>query len=179
MKLTSVISALVLTVLSVDALQTNEPHFGRAHTGRGMRRLSKTARDEWGGDDYNDPNAGGDNGGYNDANNGGGGNVGGHFGTATFYTQNGVQGSCGNWHSDQDFIVAIHSDIMDANRCGQTISVCNKANGKCHDAQVQDTCPTCNRDSPGPGALGIDLSVALFDSLASESDGVFDATYSY
>lgn len=79
MKLTSVISALVLTVLSVDALQTNEPHnFGRAHTSRGLRRRSKTARDDWGGDDYDDGNPGGDNGGWNDGNNGGGG---GHFGT--------------------------------------------------------------------------------------------------
>lgn len=52
-----------------------------------------------------------------------------HNGVATYYTQDGNPGSCGDYHSDSDYIVAISQDAPFTyngrslqNPCRQTIS---------------------------------------------------------
>lgn len=84
-------------------------------------------------------------------------------GQATYFYQNGNPGSCGQYHSDSDSIVAVNSAQMNSGLCGQSISV--QGNGKTIQAVVADTCPTC-------GYGDLDLSTGAFQQLSGMDAGV-------
>ncbi|BGP37885.1 hypothetical protein JCM10450v2_001821 [Rhodotorula kratochvilovae] len=86
-------------------------------------------------------------------------------GRATYYFQGGAAGSCGNYASDSDYIVAVNAAQMNSGLCGKTVKITNTANGKTITARVADTCPGC-----GYGSL--DLSEGAFGALGSYSSGV-------
>ncbi|KAK9893541.1 hypothetical protein P389DRAFT_147822 [Cystobasidium minutum MCA 4210] len=93
------------------------------------------------------------------------------------FSQNGRPGACGNKRSDNDYIVALHPSLYNNGaRCGQKISLTNKATGKTLTAEVQDLCPSCGGNTPGPQ---IDLSKKLFDDLSNGADGIFQVTYGF
>ena len=50
--------------------------------------------------------------------------------------------------------------------CGKQVIITNTQNGKTVTVTVADDCPTCQNDN------SIDLSVAAFDAIANESEGV-------
>ncbi|PIA89365.1 hypothetical protein CB0940_07412 [Cercospora beticola] len=90
-----------------------------------------------------------------------------HNGVATFFYQNGNAGSCGEYHKDSDYIVAISdkSPFTYNAHCGQTVTIKNTGGGdnnygvgKTISAKVVDTCPTCNKDH-------LDLSTGAFKAL--------------
>jgi rare lipoprotein A (peptidoglycan hydrolase) len=85
-------------------------------------------------------------------------------GMATWYRQNGNAGSCGQFHSDDDHVVALRS----GSHCGDRVTI--QHNGKTTHATVADTCPTC-----GDGQ--IDLSRGAFGALADYSQGEIDITW--
>ncbi|PWN29654.1 barwin-like endoglucanase, partial [Jaminaea rosea] len=87
-------------------------------------------------------------------------------GIATFYSQNGNAGSCGNYNSDNAMIVAVDSAIMNSALCGKKVQITNKSNGKTATATVADTCPTCNN------ANSLDMSKALFGALTDNNYGL-------
>jgi len=94
---------------------------------------------------------------------------------ATYYYQNGVAGSCGDYNNDGAMIVAIKSNIMGSDLCGKTVKLRNSSTGKVVMAKVADTCPTCT------GSTGIDLSEGLFKALepnANLGTGMFNVDYS-
>ncbi|KJX97088.1 putative non-catalytic module family expansin protein [Zymoseptoria brevis] len=86
-----------------------------------------------------------------------------HNGVATYYLQGGVAGSCGEYHGDNDLIVAI---AQSGNAlCGQTVTITNSGGGQGNNgvgttitAKVVDTCPGCDADH-------LDLSVGAFKGL--------------
>lgn len=82
-----------------------------------------------------------------------------YTGTATWYTQDGTTGACGDKVSDSDYVVALDSDLygdMDAvsEYCGKTVKITNTANSKTVTATVNDACPvspsTLPRHMRGP-----------------------------
>jgi hypothetical protein len=84
-------------------------------------------------------------------------------GDATWFTQNGNYGACGDLHSDSDFIAALdyrtYGDSgVKSSYCGQKIRV--SWQGKSVDVTVADDCPSCS------GPSSVDLSVAAFQALA-------------
>ncbi|KAI3323418.1 RlpA-like double-psi beta-barrel-protein domain-containing protein-containing protein [Xylariaceae sp. AK1471] len=88
-----------------------------------------------------------------------------HDGVATFYTQDGAAGSCGNFHADSDFIIALSPFWDVASFCGRKIQITNMGGGQSNNgagkvitAVVQDTCPGCNENH-------LDLSTGAFSSL--------------
>jgi rare lipoprotein A (peptidoglycan hydrolase) len=99
-------------------------------------------------------------------------------GVATFFTQGGNAGACGQVHQDSDFIAA-----MDQARygnaggvsplCGKQVKITNTKNGKTVTVTVADDCPTCENPN------SIDLSVAAFDSIAPASDGEVPIVWSF
>jgi hypothetical protein len=95
-------------------------------------------------------------------------------GQATYYTQDGVAGSCGDYHSDDDFVIAVSYDQNPDSQCGKTVQITNNNNGNTQTAIVADTCPGCSYSD-------IDLSVGLAAALDSnyEEDGVFPVTWEY
>ncbi|BGP20958.1 hypothetical protein JCM10213_007125 [Rhodosporidiobolus nylandii] len=85
-------------------------------------------------------------------------------GDGTWYTQDGTAGSCGIYHSDSDFIVALNLPQMGANEhCGARIRITNPANGMSAEVVVSDTCMGCAYGS-------LDLSVGAFKSLSFADD---------
>ena len=111
-----------------------------------------------------------------------------HLSRATFFYQDGNPGACGQVHSDSDFICAMgeyplmasiraselrplqdqirYGDSGNASPlCGKQVTITNTDNGKSVTVTVADDCPTCDNDN------SIDLSVAAFDAIASESTG--------
>ncbi|BGP53191.1 hypothetical protein JCM8202v2_000750 [Rhodotorula sphaerocarpa] len=87
-------------------------------------------------------------------------------GTATYYYQYGVAGSCGNVNPDSAYIVALSYQIVDNGaHCGQQVYIKNKANGKHITATVADTCPGCD-------ASHLDLSEGAFLALGELATGV-------
>ena len=83
--------------------------------------------------------------------------------SATWFTQNGNYGACGDLHSDSDFIAALdyrtYGDSgVKSPYCGQKIRV--SWQGKSVDVTVADDCPSCS------GPSSVDLSVAAFQALA-------------
>ncbi|WPG99978.1 Hypothetical protein R9X50_00280200 [Acrodontium crateriforme] len=90
-----------------------------------------------------------------------------HNGVATYYTQDGNAGSCGQYHSDSDYIVAIseQAPFTYNAHCGQTVTITNMGggdnnygNGKTITATVADTCPECDPNH-------LDLSEGAFKAL--------------
>ncbi|GAA6063674.1 hypothetical protein JCM10212_000410 [Sporobolomyces blumeae] len=96
-----------------------------------------------------------------------------YSGQATFYTQGGVAGSCGQVNGDYSMIVAMNAPMVDGGaHCGQWVNIKNTANGKTVTAKVADTCPGC-----GYGSL--DLSLGAFDAIGSRDTGVLPITWSF
>ncbi|GAA5968049.1 hypothetical protein JCM11641_003712 [Rhodosporidiobolus odoratus] len=95
-----------------------------------------------------------------------------YSGRATFFTQGGNPGSCGNYNSDSTYLVAVNSAQMSSSLCGKTVRITNTANGKSITASVQDTCPGCSYGS-------LDLSTGAFGALGSYDAGVLPITWSY
>merc|ERR1712093_678267 len=91
-------------------------------------------------------------------------------GRATFYSQGGAAGSCGNYASDSDYVVAVNAAQMNSGWCGKTVKVTNTANGKSITATVADTCPGC-----GYGSL--DLSTGAFGAIGNYDTGVLPITW--
>ncbi|KLO14702.1 barwin-like endoglucanase [Schizopora paradoxa] len=92
-------------------------------------------------------------------------------GFATFFTQNGVAGACGNVHSDFDLIAAIDQDRYGdsgavSSLCGKQVQIINTNNGKSVTVTIQDDCPTCDNGN------SIDLSVGAFTAIATEDEGI-------
>ncbi|GAA5968382.1 hypothetical protein JCM21900_002396 [Sporobolomyces salmonicolor] len=94
-------------------------------------------------------------------------------GQGTWYTQNGVSGSCGQVHKDSDLIVAMNSaQVADGAHCGQYVTVTNLANSKTVRALVADECPGCSYGS-------LDLSVGAFQKIGALSTGVLSVSWSF
>ncbi|KAH9207100.1 RlpA-like double-psi beta-barrel-protein domain-containing protein-containing protein [Leptodontidium sp. 2 PMI_412] len=79
-------------------------------------------------------------------------------GVATYYTQQGVAGSCGVYHSDNDYIVALGPAWGHNTHCGATVHIRNPKNGRSLKAIVADTCPQCARTK-------LDVSVGVYAAL--------------
>lgn len=104
-------------------------------------------------------------------------------GYATYFTQNGNPGACGNYNSDSTPLVAIDQDQWYASGsgsfgspsslCGKWVTITNTNNGKSVTAQVQDVCPTCANSN------SLDLSVGAFTAIASEADGMVPITWHF
>ncbi|ODN97474.1 hypothetical protein L198_04041 [Cryptococcus wingfieldii CBS 7118] len=100
-------------------------------------------------------------------------------GYATFYSQGSAAGECGDYHSDDDYVIAIDSngwwsDYESNNSspyCGRYITLTNTNNGMSVTAQVADVCPSCTTSN------SLDLSVAAFNAIASEEDGMVPITW--
>ncbi|KAG4436495.1 hypothetical protein IFR05_008036 [Cadophora sp. M221] len=60
-------------------------------------------------------------------------------GVATHYTQQGVASSCGVYHSDNDYIVALGPAWGRNTHCGATVHIRNPKNGRSLNAIVADT----------------------------------------
>lgn len=94
---------------------------------------------------------------------------------ASFYSMAGGTGACGQSLPDSAMFVAVPAQIMGslssgqpANPlCGLSVMVKNTQTGQVAQGTVQDKCPGCHT------SFGIDLSPAMFQSLAPESQGVF------
>jgi hypothetical protein len=88
-------------------------------------------------------------------------------GVATFFYQGGNAGACGTVHSDSDFVAALDSARYNNGEfCGKQVTITNTQNQKSVTVTVADECPTCENGN------SIDLSVAAFDAIGSESQGV-------
>ncbi|KAL1694688.1 Non-catalytic module family EXPN protein [Schizophyllum commune] len=96
-------------------------------------------------------------------------------GTATFFYQNGVAGSCGTVHSDNDYVAAMTPTEYgrSGDICGKSVHITNTKTGQSVDVIVADTCPTCTTGSD------IDLSVAAFNAIGLENDGVEPISWHY
>lgn len=94
-------------------------------------------------------------------------------GQATFFTQNGVAGACGQVHPDSAIIAALQtSQYANGAHCGKFIQVVNKKNNKSQKVQVADECPTCD------GTTSVDFSKGAFDALGGTvEEGVFESKY--
>ncbi|GAA5922340.1 hypothetical protein JCM1841_003075 [Sporobolomyces salmonicolor] len=94
-------------------------------------------------------------------------------GQGTWYTQNGVSGSCGQVHKDSDLIVAMNSaQVAGGAHCGRYVTVTNLANSKTVRALVADECPGCSYGS-------LDLSVGAFQKIGALSTGVLSVSWSF
>jgi expansin (peptidoglycan-binding protein) len=101
-------------------------------------------------------------------------------GFATYFTQNGNAGACGQYHSDSEFGIAIDSNgywgndfSQGSDLCGKVINIKNTNNGKTVTATVWDVCPTCNNGN------SLDLSVGAFNAIATESEGMVPISWSF
>lgn len=115
--------------------------------------------------------------------------------SATFYTQNGNAGACGDKHPDSDIICALETaTYAGGSHCGQYVDITNVKTGKtvkvlvadvrvlCHSVSlpsvikigecIQQECPTCkNKQS-------IDLSTGAFQALGGTvNEGIFDSQF--
>lgn len=98
----------------------------------------------------------------------------GYSGQATWYTQNGNPGACGNYASDSDYVVALQTSMYSGgSHCGQYIQVKNTNTGATTKVKVADECPTCESSE------SIDLSTAAFEALGSKDQGVLPVTWSW
>ncbi|GAA5821269.1 hypothetical protein JCM3770_007390 [Rhodotorula araucariae] len=95
-------------------------------------------------------------------------------GYATYYTQNGVAGNCGDVNPDSAYIVALPTATYSGgSHCGRKVSITRSSTGKTITAVVADSCPTCVNNSC------LDLSVAAFTALATEEEGMVPITWSF
>lgn len=116
-------------------------------------------------------------GGGSGSGNGGGGGDGGLTtgGIATFYTQNGNAGACGDTHSDSDIICALETaTYANGAHCGKYVLITNTENGKTVKVLVADECPTCNNKQ------SIDLSTGAYRALGGTvSEGIFPIAWQF
>ncbi|PWN53165.1 barwin-like endoglucanase, partial [Violaceomyces palustris] len=95
-------------------------------------------------------------------------------GFATFFYQGGNAGACGTVHQDSDYVVALQSSMYaGGSRCGKKVKITRNDTGKSITATCADECPTCTNTQ------SLDLSVAAFTALASESVGMFSITWEF
>jgi rare lipoprotein A (peptidoglycan hydrolase) len=85
-----------------------------------------------------------------------------HSGTATFYGQGSEAGSCGDYNSDDSYVVAMPGWLHKEYNCGKDISI--SYGGKTITAKIADTCPECQD-------YHIDLSKGAFGALADYNTG--------
>ncbi|KAF3275107.1 hypothetical protein TWF970_007543 [Orbilia oligospora] len=109
-----------------------------------------------------------------------GGGSGSYSGKATFYDAG--LGSCGETHSNSDFICALSKATMALTggpnpnlnpMCGTKIRVMSPSNPTGVIVTIVDTCPGC------AGAYDLDLTPAVFDQLGDQLDGVISITWDY
>jgi len=85
-------------------------------------------------------------------------------GLATFYSQDGLPGACGQVNTDSDLIVAVSQGSFSQSICGGQIKITNTQNQETVMARIADECPTCDAQS-------LDLSVGAFTKIATEQQG--------
>ncbi|KAL8899532.1 MAG: hypothetical protein Q9207_006158 [Kuettlingeria erythrocarpa] len=109
-----------------------------------------------------------------------------HYGTATFYEQNGAAGSCGQVHADSDNIIALSPSWQGSGYppkyCGRKIEITNDGGGDNNNDQgkvvvatVADTCPGCDSNH-------LDLSHGAFQALtggALDPPGQFEIEWHF
>lgn len=89
----------------------------------------------------------------------------------TYYdVETGNAGSCGKFHTNADFTVALSATQMNPSLCYKQIRI--TYNGKTAYADISDTCPVCPPN-------GLDLTIGLFGYLTSLGDGVIYGTWEY
>lgn len=92
-----------------------------------------------------------------------------HTAPATFYMQDNEAGSCGQYHSNSDYVVAMPGWLHQSANCGKSISVTRGSNTIT--ALIADTCPECE-------GYHIDLSQGAFTALATEEEGEVEVEWS-
>ncbi|GAA6010870.1 hypothetical protein JCM11491_004575 [Sporobolomyces phaffii] len=98
-----------------------------------------------------------------------------YSGQATWYTQGGNPGACGNYASDSDYVVALSSSMYGGGgNCGRYIKVTNTDSGASTTVKVADECPTCEG-----GGGSIDLSTGAFEALGSKDQGVLPVSWNW
>ncbi|BGP36343.1 hypothetical protein JCM10449v2_000243 [Rhodotorula kratochvilovae] len=94
-------------------------------------------------------------------------------GKGTWFTQNGVAGSCGKKNSDSTLLVAMNSpQVSGGKHCGRYVTLTNTANGKSVRALVADECPGCAYGS-------LDLSTAAFKAISNLDAGVIPIKWTW
>ncbi|KJA20259.1 hypothetical protein HYPSUDRAFT_43400 [Hypholoma sublateritium FD-334 SS-4] len=89
----------------------------------------------------------------------------------SFYNvETGNAGSCGQFHTNADFTVAMNAAQMQDSYCFKTITM--TYNGKTTTASVTDTCPGCPYG-------GLDLTEGLFQYFAPASVGIIYGTWDF
>ena len=98
---------------------------------------------------------------------------------ATFYSQNGVAGACGDVHGDYDMIAALpyawwpNGYTQPIEQCGRSIVITRPSSGAQITVMVADACPTCvSGDS-------VDLSIGAYLQLGTENEGTFPITWQF
>lgn len=99
-------------------------------------------------------------------------------GFATFFTQNGNAGACGDKHDDYFKLVALdyrrYGDLgKQSSDCGRSVTITNTKNGKSVTAIVADACPTCKNSN------SLDLSLGAFDAIATREEGMVPITWHF
>jgi len=96
-------------------------------------------------------------------------------GEATWFTQDGGQGACGNFNADSVHLVALQTQLYgNGEYCGKSLVVTNTDNGKSVTCTVQDECPTCNGQK-----YNLDMSTSAFDSIGDASTGVLNISWEF
>ncbi|KAL2072008.1 hypothetical protein VTL71DRAFT_11351 [Oculimacula yallundae] len=90
--------------------------------------------------------------------------VGAIVGHATYYTQQGVAGSCGVYHADMDYVVALGYPWGHNNHCGEKVRIWNPKTDRSVVATVADTCPGCEQTK-------LDVSVGVYQYLVAGPAG--------
>jgi len=94
-------------------------------------------------------------------------------GKGTWYTQNGVAGSCGKVNPDSALIIAMNTpQVSGGAHCGKYVTLTNQANGKSVRAKVADECPGCSYGS-------LDLSLAAFKAIGNLDTGVLSLKWTW
>lgn len=99
-------------------------------------------------------------------------------GWATFFTQEGRPGACGQVHKDSDTIVALdfrrYGNMDEISQyCNRTVQITRISTGKTITATVADACPTCkNKNS-------LDLSEGAFQKLATKDEGMVSIKWKF
>ncbi|KAM5372600.1 hypothetical protein ACJZ2D_007374 [Fusarium nematophilum] len=83
-----------------------------------------------------------------------------YTGFATYFFQNGNAGACGEFHSDNDLIVAIDYRRYDSSVCARDIRITGQQGTVV--ARVVDQCPTCLSEN------SLDLSRGAFARVVGE-----------
>ncbi|KAF5331984.1 hypothetical protein D9611_009000 [Ephemerocybe angulata] len=100
-------------------------------------------------------------------------------GFATFYSQGGNYGACGQLHSDNELVAAIDQThygtdfTVPSPECGKRVKITNGYNGRSVTVTIVDVCPTC------PNGNSIGLSTGAFQQIAELGDGMVPITWNY